>query len=581
MKKLKVLFVAALLLLFSIEVFAAQVLEKGQCIFAGADFTLVGSDQLALRWQDNGNLVLSQKTTAGPAQLWESNTTGRAGRVCRLVNGNLVLLRGAVNFVADEPVALERGRCIWSQKTLADNGTAVLIWQNDGNLVLYKTKWDKGRRIAVWASNTSTGRGKGPKRRLCFSEEGNLSVQDEAGNSFWETNTAGRGRALQLGYDCNLQVIDANKMPLWAARPRTMASQTAFCGVPFTPLWQGFRGGITDPVAELKLDACTASLVNESGVLWQTDTKWCVPAISDTFSLPDNTAFIPAAYFYRNKKIFSAVGAESRGGGQWPGLHDNWVPYIRLFDDQRFGGAYFELINISLSDLRKIEGHNFQVSSLEFRGRWQLCSEPNYEGRCIEVDARGHAGVEDLEDEYGEHWNNAVSSVRLLGYTHPVTPVLHNAGFADTHKICIETTDDASQRSEAQNLRLYLKRSTGGYFINSGGKPSWCQVSHNGESGRHCCDTGYNGTQAPAFVGWERLNNQEGAGRVLIKKLDITGRAKLQNGHVGEAAIINVMEFNPPQHASSYQLCLNQAQHQCVEKGVSAEPVIDPGRAGK
>ncbi len=571
MKKLKILFATGFLLVFSTVVFSAQVLEKGQCVFAGADFTLIENDQLALRWQDNGNLVLSQKTIDRLTPLWKSNTTGRAGRVCRLVNGNLVLLRGAVDFVADEPVALERGRCIWAQKTLAENGTAVLIWQNDGNLVLYKTKRHQGRRIAVWATNTSTGRGKGPKRRLCFSEEGNLSVRDKAGNSFWETNTAGRGSALQLGYDCNLQVIDANKRPLWAARPRAVA----FCGVPFTPLWQGFRGAITDPVAELKLNACTASLVNESGVLWQTDTKWCVLAVSDTFSLPDNTAFIPTAYFYRNKKIFSAVGAESRGGGQWPGLHDNWTPYIRLFDDKRFGGAYSELVNISLSDLQKIQGHHVQISSLEFRGRWQLCSEPNYEGRCIEVDARGHAGIEDLEDEYGEHWNNAVSSVRLLGYTHPVTPVFHKARFADTRKICIEATDDDSQRSEAQSLRLYLKKSTGGYFINSGGKPSWCLVSLNGKSGRHCCDTGYNSTQAPVFVGWELLNNQEGADRVLIKKLDITGRVKLQNGQVGEAAIINVMEFNPPQRSSSYQLCLNQAQHPCVEKDGLPEPMTD------
>jgi hypothetical protein len=48
----------------------------------------------------------------------------------------------------------DRGTKIWSSGTSSDDSTNNLVFQSDGNLVLYDSKYPKAERKAIWASNT-------------------------------------------------------------------------------------------------------------------------------------------------------------------------------------------------------------------------------------------------------------------------------------------------------------------------------------------------------------------------------------------------------------------------------------------
>ncbi len=563
---MKKIVIAGVLYAISTIAFAAQELKIGSCIAATKEFILIDNDIVSLRWQNEGELVLTQKTNNGVIDLWRSGTQNKAKRICRLANGNLVLFRNNAELVANEPVSLNKGQCISKHQVLANNGTVVLVWQNDANLVLYDAKLlKKNRYKAIWNSNTAVGRNTDISRKLCFEENGNLLVKNNDNSIVWETKTAGLGDVLQLGYDCNLQVINAKKNPVWAGKTRIMTYQTEYCGIAFNPIWQAFRGNITDFKAELKIDNCLVSLVNETGVLWHTNTQWCMPIISKTYSLPNNTAFIPSSYFERNKQTFFSVGAESSGGANWPMPHDNYTPYIRLFESIRFGHAYYELINISLADVKHAAVFGNQISSLEFRGKWQLCNKANYQGECIEINALHSANIEDLAAEYGEHWNDTIASVRLLGYTNPSTGFFHKARFADTRKLCVDTTKLAVN-SHVSKLRLYLKNSMNQYLINSGGKPSWCEVMLNADGGNYCCDTGYNGLESPVIAGWSQLRDvTNDSNDAVITGLSVTSTSKLQQGLVGKAAMSENISFHSPQTLSNHELCLENSIIKCKQ----------------
>jgi hypothetical protein len=70
--------------------------------------------------------------------------------------------------------------------TILDNGNLHLLWQNDGNLVLYRN--DGGG--PVWGSGTD-----GKANQLCFQGDGNLVMYNgsTATPAVWATRTDGRG----------------------------------------------------------------------------------------------------------------------------------------------------------------------------------------------------------------------------------------------------------------------------------------------------------------------------------------------------------------------------------------------------
>jgi hypothetical protein len=93
--------------------------------------------------------------------------------------------------------------------TLAVNGWEHLVWQADGNLVIYD---EKGPR---WASNTNSP----TVSKLCWQGDGNLVIYDPAkprGVGF-ATNTDGSGAFLSFQSDCNLVIYDQYSRPKWAS----------------------------------------------------------------------------------------------------------------------------------------------------------------------------------------------------------------------------------------------------------------------------------------------------------------------------------------------------------------------------
>jgi hypothetical protein len=61
----------------------------------------------------------------------------------------------------------------------------TLVYQNDGNLVLYRFVSGQGYGTAIWASNTN-GRSAG---NAVLQNDGNFVLYDSNGRAYWSTNT--------------------------------------------------------------------------------------------------------------------------------------------------------------------------------------------------------------------------------------------------------------------------------------------------------------------------------------------------------------------------------------------------------
>lgn len=97
---------------------------------------------------------------------------------------------------------IEQNRKYWSE-----NNRYYLIFQNDGNLVVYNQN-DR----SLWSSNTS---GKGG--RAVFQDDGNLVVYSQRESVVYSTNTNGkRANRLTMQDDGNLVIYNRSN-PLWSS----------------------------------------------------------------------------------------------------------------------------------------------------------------------------------------------------------------------------------------------------------------------------------------------------------------------------------------------------------------------------
>jgi hypothetical protein len=112
-------------------------------------------------------------------------------------------------------VSLAKGSTYALETTVLQNELTKLVFQRDGNLVLYRggdPDWEP-----LWASDTA---GKGASK-LAFQADGNLVIYASRGGKdvpIWASNTAGRNVAkLALQDDCNLVLYDGAGKPYWAS----------------------------------------------------------------------------------------------------------------------------------------------------------------------------------------------------------------------------------------------------------------------------------------------------------------------------------------------------------------------------
>lgn len=102
--------------------------------------------------------------------------------------------------------SLAPGQSLQSNQSITSpNGRYMLIMQNDGNLVVYKTPASVAN--AIWASNTAGSGGK----QVIMQMDGNLVVYKGNGTSpadaVWASNTVGPNNSLLLMQDDGNLVI--------------------------------------------------------------------------------------------------------------------------------------------------------------------------------------------------------------------------------------------------------------------------------------------------------------------------------------------------------------------------------------
>lgn len=112
-------------------------------------------------------------------------------------------------------------------------GRYTLVYQSDGNLVLYRNRPGQEWR-AIWASN-SAGR---PAGTCIMQGDGNLVIYGPAGDYIWDTATDGNpGSRLVVQDDGNVVIYRSDGTPIWATNTNVVSVR-----VPgFLPSTGGFR----------------------------------------------------------------------------------------------------------------------------------------------------------------------------------------------------------------------------------------------------------------------------------------------------------------------------------------------------
>nr|WP_315034114.1 hypothetical protein [uncultured Chryseobacterium sp.] len=195
----------------------AQKINRGQNLSFEKRYYSSNGDYY-LVFQNDGNLVLYNERSS---PLWSSNTEGRGNKAIFQPDGNLVVYDRA-------------NRPVFSADTY-DKNAEKLIVQDDGNLVIYGS-----RDNALWASKSSAGshsannntgiiykdKSFGKEKKLysengqyyvVFQNDGNLVLYNYRDSPIWASNTEGRGSRAIFQPDGNLVVYDRGNRPVFSA----------------------------------------------------------------------------------------------------------------------------------------------------------------------------------------------------------------------------------------------------------------------------------------------------------------------------------------------------------------------------
>ncbi|MET3035156.1 bulb-type lectin domain-containing protein [Chryseobacterium sp. NRRL B-14859] len=252
------------------ELFAMLGLLAGICMMA-QNFTL-GTNlikdrkyqsenrQHFLIFQNDGNLVVYNRRNQPQ---WDSKTQGKGARAIFQEDGNLVVYNFSdrpvfsTNTVNKNATSLEmqddgnlviynrRGNALWSsyndpnrndfggngnfnnntgsysrgniykgyefvqgEKIYSENSKYYLIFQTDGNLVMYRSGFKKD----IWSTATA---GKG--RRAVFQEDGNLVVYDSSNRAVYNTGVSlSNVDRLSIQNDGNIVIYNYDNQVVWA-----------------------------------------------------------------------------------------------------------------------------------------------------------------------------------------------------------------------------------------------------------------------------------------------------------------------------------------------------------------------------
>jgi len=147
------------------------------------------------------NTVYTATAQTGTVTATVTVQDGRGGRATATVTLQVV----------PRDTLMSGGRLVSGQSLTSSNGRYRLVYQTDGNLVLY----DDVDKTIPWASGTA-GTSAG---QALMQGDGNFVVYDAQVNGLWSTGTAGNANArLALQNDGNLVVYRADGVALWGSR---------------------------------------------------------------------------------------------------------------------------------------------------------------------------------------------------------------------------------------------------------------------------------------------------------------------------------------------------------------------------
>jgi hypothetical protein len=166
--------------------------------------------------QTDGNLVLYNKSNQ---PLWASGTNGNPGAYFAIqTDGNAVIYSASnvplwASGTNGQPDGLSyvnhyvmQGDLLPMQELRTANGKYTLIFQGDGNLVLYS------QSRALWASGTEN-RG---AASVSMQGDGNLVVYNKNHQALWHSHTYGQGVSrLVMQDDGNLVIYNSANRPTW------------------------------------------------------------------------------------------------------------------------------------------------------------------------------------------------------------------------------------------------------------------------------------------------------------------------------------------------------------------------------
>jgi len=550
-------------------------LERNTCLSNEEPQVILENDIVSLKWEKDATLLLEGKGELAGEAMWRSKSVGLGQSLCRLQDGNLVISRNLVSFIKPVAIDLGLGECLTSTKVLAKNPMVSLIWQTDGNLVTYDAEaLGKNRSLAMWSTGTQRKRNSEAIHSLCFKKDGDLVITDEEQEVLWSSQTEGTGAALELGPNCNLQVVNSEGDAVWQSFNELPSRKMTRCNLEPQPLWTAIPMSTQTKAAEssksiltqgeLVLTGCTASIKSGEKTVWQTDTQNCIPTIPEKYGRP-NLEFKSDIYYEYTVPMGRYVGAESYSGGNRSTPLSNATPFLRLFEGKRFSYEFVELVNRSLPHLQQVATMDNKTTSLEYRGHWRLCTEPYFKGTCREIKSEGIARIVDIEKAFGAEWNDTISSALLLGFYQTEQEYFQNAAFADTRQVCATFASNPEMENTASAPASYsfdLLDELSNPLYNSAGLPASCSIEVLGKQNTACCNTGYNGNIPPVHVRASADGDSAATAFDSIKTIRITDEKKLQLGLVGEQALSQIELIHEPDSGESWS-CLADQQAFC------------------
>ncbi len=181
--------------------------QAGQTSSLSATASDADGDSLTYQWTTASG-SFSNSTTANT--VWTATAqTGTFTATVTVNDGRSGRATATVTLQVVPRDTLQPGaRLLPGQALTSANGRYRLVYQTDGNLVLY----DDGDRVIPWASGTG-GTAAG---QAIMQHDGNFVVYDAQLAGIWATGTAGGANArLVLQNDGNLVVYSASGVPLW------------------------------------------------------------------------------------------------------------------------------------------------------------------------------------------------------------------------------------------------------------------------------------------------------------------------------------------------------------------------------